>query len=86
LEFKDDNFAFQPNGVDQGSDRVRDLFQWAILMNKKETAWILWNNMADQLPAAIAAVAILNALAKIPYAESKVLVKYGFKGVVVDSL
>ena len=55
-------------------------------MNKKETAWILWNNMADQLPAAIAAVAILNALAKIPYAESKVLVKYGFKGVVVDSL
>ena len=72
MEFKDDNFAFQPHGVDQGSDRVRDLFQFAILTNKKETARVLWNNMADQLPAAIAAVGVLKAWANTLYAESKV--------------
>lgn len=45
-------------------DPLREIFQWALLMNYRQIAKYVWENMWEPLPAAIVATKILKKLSR----------------------
>nr|CAB3267284.1 transient receptor potential cation channel subfamily M member 2-like [Phallusia mammillata] len=55
---------------DKPVDPLREVFQWAILLNKRDMARVIWRAMYEQLPAAFAATAMLKGIAQMSVAKS----------------
>ncbi|XP_076815902.1 transient receptor potential cation channel subfamily M member-like 2 isoform X1 [Clavelina lepadiformis] len=61
------------NDETKNQAKLRDLFHWALLLNKKETAMLFWHELTEeQFPASVVANRLLIGMAKrSPHQESK---------------